>query len=815
MPIKKITCWLFPAILLIFGQTALAQMSSLSGTVIDAADKPLEAATVSLLRAADSTLAKVELSDAAGRFEFTAVRPGDYRLAITLLGYERTLGEPFTVTTEPLSRPAIRLAETSAALEEVTVTALKPFLERRTDRLIVNVENSVLGTGSSALEVLERSPGVIVNQNDAIALRGRQGVIVMIDGKPTPLAGQELANYLRALPSSSIERIEIITNPSAKYDAAGNAGIIDIRLKKDRNVGTNGSVTANYGQGVYPKAGGGVTLNHRTKKVNVFGSYNYNYRKGLNDLRLYRTFYENGERTGAYDQRNFLTVPYNFHVARAGADFFLGAKTTLGVVATGSVNDFLRQGQNTSDVEGPTGEKVSSFTTTSSNDEVAPNYAANANLRHAFDAKGRELSADLDYAIYSNQADQRFVTRYFDLEGAEYLPAYVLVGDLGGELEIRSAKVDYTHPFAGAKLEAGVKGSIVDADNDVRFFDESQPGVPVYDSSISNHFIYRENINAAYLNFSREWTRFSIQTGLRAEQTVAEGRQLVNGQSFSRNYVNWFPSAFLNYKFSDKYEMGVNMSRRLDRPSYRQLNPFKYFLDPSTYSEGNPFLNPQFTWSFEWNHTFAQRYTASLSYAVTTDNITQVIGPVEGFDRVTVQTDRNLAEAEYISLNVGAPWNPFKWWNTINNIGVYRGRYRGEFANTNLRDGNWVFDFNTTNTFMLKNDWSAELNFTYHSPEIYAFMDLNPLWGLGFGVQKQLLQRRATLKIAFTDVFWTNLPSADIRYRDYEETFEVFRETRQATVSFTYRFGNNQVAQARRRTGGAEEEKRRAGGGQG
>lgn len=815
MPTQKMMRWLFPAILSVCGTSAFSQSTSITGTALGPEARPVEAATVSLLRAADSTLVKVELTGADGQFEFDAVGAGEYRLGVALLGFERYVGAPFTVAATPVALPPVVLTENAAALSEVTVTALKPFLERRTDRLIVNIESSILATGSSALDVLERSPGVIVNQNDAIALRGRAGVIIMIDGKPTPLAGQELANYLRALPSSSIERIEIITNPSAKYDAAGNAGIIDIRLKKDKNLGTNGTLTANYGQGVYPKAGAGLSINHRTKKVNAFGSYNYSFRKGLNDLRLYRIFLENGNRTSAYDQRNFLTAPSNFHLARAGADFFLNSKTTLGFVTTGSVNDFSRTGENTSDVENGAGEKISAFATSSTSRELAPNYAFNGNFKHVFNAKGQELSADLDYAQYRNETDQQFTTRYFDLEGAEYRPAYLLVGDLGGNLDIRSLKADYAHPLAGGKLEAGVKSSIVKADNDVAFFDESVPGTSVYDSTISNHFIYRENINAGYLNFSREWTRFSLQTGLRAENTIAEGRQLVNGQSFDRNYLNWFPSTFLNYKFSDHYEMGLNMSRRLDRPSYRQLNPFRYFLDPSTYSEGNPFLNPQFTWSFEWNHTFAQRYTASLSYALTTDNITQVIGPVEGLDRVTVQTERNLAEAEYISLTVGAPLNPFKWWNSVNNASVYRGRYRGAFANTNLRAGNWVFDFNTSNTFVLKRDWSAELNFSYHSSEVYGFMHLNPMWGLGLGVQKQLLQRRATLKFALTDIFWTNLPSAIIRYRDYVETFEVFRETRQATVSLTYRFGNNQVAQARRRADGAEEEKRRAASGQG
>lgn len=807
---------LLPALLcfILTATAAPAQTFSLSGAVVDATNKAVEAATVSLLRSADSSLVKVELSDAAGRYEFLEIKPGDYRVAVTMLGFEKQFSEVFhpDASLQPVSVPKIQLEESAAALEEVTVVAQKPFIERRSDRLIVNVESSILANGSSALDVLERSPGVIVGANDAISIRGRAGVIIMIDGKITPLAGQDLANFLRSLPSNSIDRVEIITNPSAKYDAAGNAGIIDIRLKKDKNLGTNGSLNFNYGQGVYHKAGAGMTLNHRSKKWNIFGNYNYSDRKWMNDLRLYREFFEDGQRTGAYDQRNYLVIPFKFHVGRVGLDFFASPSTTIGVVASGTLNRYQSTGQNTSGVEDGPGAKISAFGTAHRSKNLWPTYALNGNLKHALNQKGRELSVDVDYARYWNETTQSFLTRYYDLEGVENRPYYLLTSDLQGDLHIRSAKADYTHPLGEkGKLEAGVKSSLVDADNNLQFFDKSDDAHPVYDSSISNHFLYRENINAAYLNYSREWPKFSLQAGLRTENTIAKGEQLATGETFDRNYVNWFPSTFFNYKFTAKYEMGLNMSRRLDRPSYEQLNPFKFFLDPSTYRAGNPFLNPQFTWSFEWNHTLFQRYTATLAYAQTNDNITQVIGPVEGLERVTIQTDRNLARVEYFSFAASAPVNPFKWWSSMNNLNVWLGRYRGNFANTNLSDGNLVMHYTTNNTFTLKNDWAAELNFTYKTNEIYGFMHLNPMWGLGFGVQKQVMDRRGTIKLSVTDVFWTNLPSAIIRYRDYVESFEVFRETRQASVTFSYRFGNNQVAQARRRGGGAEEEKQRAG----
>ena len=639
--------------------------SSIFGFVKDSTDQAVDVATVSLFRTSDSTLIKAELTDVDGKFEFVEIPEGTYYLVVILLGYEPYKSDVFTLSAgeTEITIPSIQLKSDGVELDEISVVAQKPFIERRSDRLIVNVENSILASGGSALDVLLRSPGIIVGAGETVSIRGRSGVIFMIDGKVTPMTGSDLANYLKAMPSNSIERIEIITNPSAKYDAAGNAGIIDIHLKKGTNQGTNGSFTTFYSQGVYPKAGFGVNINHRNKKINVFGGYNYNYRMGFNDLRLYRVFFEEGSRTGAYDQRNYMKIPYHFNSGRAGMDYYASPNTIIGVLVNGSLNLYKPHGQNESNVEDENQEVISSFATTNRSEDVWPSYALNGNFKHTFPEHNQELTVDLDYANYRNDTEQHFTTYYYDLEGIEYLPPYLLYGDLQGNLDIKSAKADFIYPISkDLKLETGVKTSVVDADNDLQFFDQSDPLHPEFDSTISNHFIYKENINAAYLILSRNWSKFSIQSGLRVENTIAEGIQLIDGQSFDRNYTNLFPSIFLNYNFSERYTMGLNMSRRLDRPSYQQLNPFKYYLDPSTYREGNPFLNPQFTWSFEWNHTFFQRFTATLSYALTTDNITQVIAPVEDLERVTVQTDKNLDNVQYFSFSASAPC---KYWEMV------------------------------------------------------------------------------------------------------------------------------------------------------
>jgi len=777
-------------------------------------------AWVGLYAVKDSSLIKVTACDDQGVFnlEFETLNPEAYYIKVSMTFYENYYSNAFSFinSTEPIDLGSIQMNERNQSINEITVTASKPFIERKSDRYVMNVESSITAAGSSAFELLEKAPGVTINYLDALSMKGKSGVQVLIDGKPIVLSGSELANYLKALPSNMLDRIEIISNPPAKYEAAGNAGIIDIRLKKNQAFGTNGSINANYGQGVYPKSGIGLNLNHRNKRFNWFGNSNYSYRKGLNKLILYREFFENGQRTGAYDQYNYLVFPFHFASLRMGTDYTLpNNKTTLGFIINSSLNRFEPHGQNNSIVENEQSLPESSFSTSNQSKDIWPSYSFNFNGKHVMDSSGMELSFDLDYAQFKNTTEQNFLTKYFDLNQHVLKPDYYLYGDLKGNLDIKSIKIDLSKKISNNRqFESGLKSSVVSADNNLAFFDKSN-AQPVYDSSKSNHFLYKEQIHAAYLNYKQDWTHLSLQAGLRSEFTKANGNQLVNNFTFEKNYVNLFPSVFLNYKFTPNYDMGINLSRRLDRPNYQQLNPFKFFLDPSTYREGNPFLNPQYSWIFEWNHTLNKNYAFSISYTQTLDNITEVIGPVEGLDRVTVQTHENLTQFENLSVSANGTIDILKNWSSVINVSSWIGKYTGTFANTLLQDGNLVVNLSCNNTIKLPKNWNSEINFSYQSPEVYGFMKVYSMWGLSVGIQKQFLNKKLNAKLSVSDLFWTNLPEADINYRDYYEHFDVKRETRVASLSLSYRFGSLKLGNAPRKAGGVEEEKRRASNGQG
>ncbi|MEP6674139.1 MAG: TonB-dependent receptor, partial [Ferruginibacter sp.] len=695
---------------------AVAQ-GKISISVLNEQQQPIENVTVVLLRSKDSALLKTSITDKNGRADFDHIKTGDYLLKAMAVNFITRYSAKISITTEtPATNvPPLLLVKNKQQLNEVLVTTRKPFIQRLNDRIVVNVDNSIINAGSSAMDVLEKSPGVNIDQNDVIGLRGKQGVIIMIDGKPSPMTGADLANYLRGLPSAAIDRIDIISNPSSKYDAAGNAGIIDIHMKKDQRIGTNGTFTAGYGQGVYPKTNTGVTFNYRNKKVNVFGNYNYAYRINLNHLVLDRNFYNNGTFSGQDKKDNYSKTPFNTHTGRLGADFFPDKKTIIGFVVNSNFSHINRTNDNNSLVIDDHKNPLFTFKAFSSNHDHQGNVVGNINYKHTFDSTGKELTADIDYGSYFSGSLSRTATQYFNLNGSSQQPDYILDGDQDGRLILRTAKMDFTDPLKkSAKLEMGFKSSYVSSDNDAKFFDASS-GTPQNDTTKTNHFFYDEYNNAAYLNYSRDFKKYDIQFGLRGEQTNVKTRQAKGDIRFDTAYFQLFPSAFFNYKLAEDKKVGVSVSRRIDRPGYSQLNPFLFLIDVTTYATGNPALLPQLTWSYELNYT-VKDLNLTLNYSHTKNNQNVAIARFKDVfpnavsaDNVTVQIPVNIASSDYIGLNIASPFKINKCWNMITDANLYYNHFNGSLGGTTLNNGKPAYDVRLNNAFTFKKGWSAEL----------------------------------------------------------------------------------------------------------
>ncbi|MEZ0542843.1 outer membrane beta-barrel protein [Fibrella arboris] len=813
---KRLLCSILASLLTLAGLTCNAQIQ---GTLITESGQPIEFATVTLHRAADSVVVKADFSDAMGQFQLPMPKAGQYRVSASQVGYERTWSGVIAVATDGVTLTAMVLKPSQGTtLNEVKVVGQKPLYERLADRTVVNVEGSTLAAGNTSLDVLARSPGVTIDNNDNLALRGRQNVLVLIDGRRQPMSGSELADYLKNLPADQLKSIELITNPPAKYDAQGTAGIISINLKKDQRQGTNGTVQASYGRSQYDKYTAGVTLNNRRKLVsgaslNLFGSYTYANRAGVALLDIHRDFFSVGPNrrqlfTGSSDQVNRVLYKSLSHTARAGLDYTPSKRTVLGVVVSGQHSQTPNQlGLNQTSLFDANGRIVDTYDARNIRNFVSPNGGINLNVKHTFadSTNAPELTADVDYARYKTSRLQELSTIY-QLTGRS---GTLLNGDQQGDLSILSAKTDYTQPLAhGARLEAGAKFSRVSSDNDV-VFRLTEGSLTTVDPNRTNRFRYDETILAGYVNWNRTFVKTNLQVGLRAEQTLARGVQSVGNDSFTRQYAQLFPSAAIKQTLSKNHELVLTLSRRINRPSYNQLNPFRTIIDPTTSGAGNPNLRPETSYNLELTHTFNGKYTTGLSYSRTASPMIGVVQPET--DSTVISTSVNLDRQDYFALTLTAPVQPAKWWQMYNNVVVYYARFVGSLAGTALDKGRPALNISSNHTFTFGKGWSGELNGTLQSGEQYGFLRVQPNGQVTVGLQKAVWDRKGTFRLNVADVFFTRTVNAVSSYDNYVERFYQRQDSRVATLSFSYRFGNDKVAPTRRRTGGAEDEKRRAG----
>ncbi len=778
--------------------------------------KIIDASTVSLFRASDSTLVKITLTAKTGDFTFEKIPYGKYYMVASSVGHLQTIRPVFTLDSPAQQMGTIHLQEKITTLGDIKITAAvkKPFIERKIDRTVINVDALISSAGSSAMDVLEKSPGVSVDKDGNISLKGKQGVTVMLDGRPSYLSGDQLANLLKNMPASEVNQIEIMTNPSAKYDAAGNSGIINIKTKKNKMKGLNGSLTMSAIQGRYLKENSGVNLNYRNGKFNLFGNYNFSHWKGYNDLYIHRNFRDTLTKAlqTVFDQNSQMIHTSWYQNLKVGMDYYASKKTTLGFVVSGYLNPSSDPNTNTTFLEDATGRVDSIAVAKNTNNAHSNNFSTNLNLRHSFDSTGKEFSVDLDYLTYNQKSNQTLVNNFLNPDYSFSHAGLSLKGTLPSLINIYSAKTDFTFPLSKeAKFETGFKSSYVTTDNDAFYQDHTDSGY-VTDYGKTNHFIYKENINAAYVNFSKQFKKWGMQLGLRAENTNAQGHQAGNAvspdSSFTKNYVNLFPTAYLTFKANKKNTFSLNFGRRIDRPDYQDLNPFYYFIDQFTYQVGNTLLQPQFTNNVEFSHTYKGFLTTTLNYSKTTNIFTDVLRQ-ETSQRITFQTKENIASKTNYGIAISANFPVTKFWNTNIYTNLTHDSYKGALDGGYLNVNDVTFFANYNNELTFKKGWSAELSGFYRSRAIESQIIMNPMWRMDMGIQKRILQSKGTLKLSVRDIFNSQRFGGYVNYQDIDVRIRNHWDSRSVSLTFSYRFGKPLQNQRRRNTGGASEEQSR------
>lgn len=795
---------------------AVTNAQQITGNVKDDQGKALSGATVTLKKVKDSAIVKLAATNAAGQYSFTSITAGNYFVAVSYTGYAAKNSAAFEVSgAGDITVPEVALTKASGQLKEVVVAARKPMIEVKADKTILNVEGSINAVGQDALELLRKSPGVIVDKDDNLTLSGKNGVQVYVDGRPTPLSGKDLSDYLRTLQSSSIEAIEIITNPSAKYDAAGNAGIINIRLKKNKSYGTNGSVNAGYNQGITPKYNGGFSLNNRNKYVNAFGNYSYNDNTNENNINLRREILDT-----LFDQRSKLNMDNRSHNFKAGLDYFLNKRSTIGIMVNGAFSDQDLNNYSRTEISYiPTKQLDRILIADNTNKNTKKNINGNLNYRYV-DSTGHELNVDADYGAYRNKSDQYQPNYYFDPnEKPLYNRIYHMYAPT--DIDIFSLKTDYEQNFKKGRLGLGGKISFVESINDFGRYDVNDTtGIEKLDVLRSNDFIYKENVNAGYINYNRQFKGFMIQVGLRVENTHATGRSQGiklddNGNAveydstFTRDYTNLFPSAAITFNKKPMSQFSFTYSRRIDRPNYQSLNPFEFKLDEYTYQKGNTELKPQYTNSFGITHTYKYRLNTTLNYSHVKDIFSQLIDVAE--KSKTFMTQKNLATQDIVSLNISYPFQ-YKWYSIFGNLNAYYSHYKADLGVDRKVDLDvYAFNFFAQQTFRLGKGWTGEMSGFYSSPTIWqGTIESSTIWSIDGGVQKAVFKGKGNIKASVSDIFKTLKWKGTSNFAGQNMIASGNFESRQLKLNFTYRFGNTQVKAARQRKTSQEEENKRA-----
>ncbi len=690
----------------------------------------------------------------------------------------------------------------SKKVDSITVVSKKPFIENRVDKIVLNIDNRPTVAGQNALELLKSAPGVVVDGNENIQMGGKTGVQILIDGRNTQLSKQDLAQLLKTIEAGNIKEIELITNPSAKYDAAGNAGIINIKLKKSLTNGFNGNITIGHQQATHARENANATFNFRKNKINWYTTV------GINNGN--QNTIANNDRTTIsknYIQRSVESDVYKSNNLRTGVDYAINKKNTIGLLFMNNYHKTTMDNNSNTLLQ-----QINHADTNVATRSLAPfvNKRSNINLNYKYTSNGEELNVDADYANF-NSSLYNTVTNTLSNQAQIKFAENALQNNVDVNIKIASAKIDYSKKLTNnATIEMGIKTVMSNTKNNLQVLNNINDNW-LQDTGKTNLFNYKENINAAYLNYNRAFKKITIQAGLRAEYTRVSAtsinlkNQQINNPDTS--YINLFPTFFVQYKASDNHQFGINIGKRIDRPNYQDQNPFIYVLDAFNSEVGNPYLIPQISYGVELIYTYKYASSVKLKFSQTNNHIEQLTYQNESN---TIMIPQNSGNRKMVNLSLSTPLQLTKWWNTYLSAEPYWQQHNtiinGYGVNTTNKQNSIGFNGYVGNWFTLKNNWKAEVSGWFNYQNTTTIYTSKPIGSINIGASKILLNNKATLRCSINDLFntqrWqqtTNTTNLNmLTYRKWE--------SKNISISFAYRFGNTKIKAARDRQTGSENE---------
>ncbi len=783
---------------------------SLSGKIVDDKEQAIAYASIALLNTKDSSQVKVEYSDTDGTYEITNIDAGAYFLSVSMVGFTSILKK---IDIENNNIENIVLYPSETALATVTVATNRPFIERKIDRVIVNVDALLSNAGSTAFEALERAPGVSTDNDGNIKLKGRSGVAIFIDDKPTYLSGLELENYLKSLPSGTIKHIEIMTNPPAKYEAAGNAGVINIVTKRNRLAGFFGNLSTNIQRSRFWRSNNSINLNFTKNKLSLYTTISGGLRKSYQDLNINR-YYKNADNTpsSTFAQNSYIVKKSNNLTAKLGLDYYASEKTTIGFSFKALTNpglDVTNNKANVTDAQEVFLRRVSALNEENRNFK---NQTYNAYIKQMLDTTGSSITLDIDFVTYSADNDQLFNNSFFDKNSTlTYLDQ--INGGLPSSISIYAAKSDYTLAINKvSNFSAGIKSAFTKTDN-AAVYSTTIDDVTTPDYNLSNNFLYNEWIHAAYTNYNTKLGKVEMQLGLRAEYTTLNGDQLGNeikpGSTFDRKYLSLFPTLFASWNLDTAsiHNLSVSLGRRIERPYFQDLNPFVSPLDKFTFYTGNPNLLPTYSYNYSITHSYKSKINTTLSYSKAINAINETLEIVDG---IYYSRPNNITTSDSYGLSVEASTQIASWYS-LNAYAEYDYfLYKSKLYTEQLNTAAPFFYISATNGFTLGKGWSAEVRGDYQSDVTVAQLIILGYGTLNMAFSKKIFNDAATIKLAFNDILHTRRGSGIINnLRLTDANWNSILDTQLASLTFSYRFGKTTSSKQKYKSGGSESEQQR------
>lgn len=783
---------------------AYAQVK-VTGKVLVENNVPLASATAYLMKAKTTVILKAAVTDENGAYQFSDIQAGSYYVDVKMVGYTANKSNVFDISKSDYKVPTILLNTDTRKLQEVAVEGKRPMVESKPGKLVLNVENSPLAAGNNALDIVKRAPGVSLDNNNNLQLMGQSGVSVTIDGRQTYMSGEQLVNFLKSTDGNQIKSVEVITTRAAKDDAEGAVGTINIVLKKNRMEGFNGTFNMTAGRGEKFRGNSSLSLNYKKNNTTVFGSYAYSNEKSHRRLLLDRVIQNKGEKT-YFKQRSILDEKEQNHSYRFGVEQRTSARNTLTVQFNGSNNIEYNDNDSKTNVGKSFTTLDSLLISTSQFKELFDRYSANLNNEFRIDSNGRKLTLDLDWSKFKSSKRVGYNNQYFDGQMDAITPEEIQRSRMPIGIDIYVAKLDYEQPLSKvSKLEMGAKYSNVTSDNDLTFEDFLNNSW-INNEKRTNHFVYKEQIAAGYIEYNNTIGKWGLKVGARGEYTFSDGNSLTLNKQVKRNYFKLFPNANLTYTLHENHILSLGYARKITRPNYRQLNPFDYFIDKLTFERGNPYLNPQFSNEFTLNYTLMQRYNVTLGINDVRDAIVESMGQ----DSVLKQTwviRENLGKNLTAYLNLNIPVTVSKIWSMNNNITGIHFNFDGMVSGLPLKRKSFLLQATSMHNLKLAKSLSANVNLRYFSPFKYNVYDMKARWDMEIGATKTFKDQRSSLKLAVSDLFNTGNQNLKTNFGDFDSSIRQYQDRRVVRLTYSYKFGNLKNNYRKKDTSNEEKER--------